>query len=56
MAYDHHRIVWLGKPAENRRIVFTTLYSNELNITHKMRWWMIKTESAIFVAMAKIPI
>lgn len=45
MAYDRHRIVRVEKPAENRRIVFTTLYSNELNITHKMRWWMIKTES-----------
>lgn len=44
MAYDRHRIVRVEKPAENRRIVFATLYSNDLNITQKMRWWMVKTD------------
>lgn len=44
IAYDRHRIVRVEKPAENRRIVFATLYSSDLNITNKMRMWLVKTD------------
>lgn len=45
MAFDRHRIARVEKPAENRRIVFIIFYDNEVNIAHKMRWWLIKTDT-----------
>jgi len=44
MAYDRHRIVRVEKPAENRRIVFIIQYDNDLNVSVKMRWWLVRTD------------
>lgn len=44
MAFDQHRVVRVEKPSEDRRVVFATLYNSELNISTKMRFWMVKTD------------
>jgi hypothetical protein len=45
MAFDRHRIARLEQPAENRRIVFVSLYDNELNVSSQMRWWLVRTDA-----------
>ncbi len=44
MGYDRHRIAKVEKPHENRRIVYVSLYDNELSITTQMRWWLVRTD------------
>jgi hypothetical protein len=44
MSFDRHRIVRLECPAENRRIAFVIQYDNDLNVSVKMRWWLVRTD------------
>ena len=44
-AYDQHKIQLIEKLDDDKLLVYTRLYDNEINVVSQMRWWLLETEN-----------
>lgn len=43
-AYDQHKIQLIEKLDDDKLLVYTRLYDNEINVVSQMRWWLLETD------------